>query len=233
MNELNRPNHVAIIVDGNGRWAEERGLNRSKGQDEGLKNLKKISDYILTKGVKYLSLFVFSTENFKREKKEVNHLMTLFKKTFKKESNYFLKKNIKVIFSGSKENLDKSIIKVINETTEITKNCTKGICNICLNYGGQQEIIDAINKILKNNIKEINKEEFNKYLYQDIPPIDLMIRTSGEQRISNFMLYQLAYAELYFTNTYFPAFTENDFNEALINYNKRNRRFGNAKSNIK
>lgn len=233
MNELNIPNHVAIIVDGNGRWAEERGLNRSKGHDEGLKNLKKISDYILTKGVKYLSLFVFSTENFKREKKEVNHLMTLFKKTFKKESNYFLKKNIKVIFSGSKENLDKSIIKVINETTEITKNCTKGICNICLNYGGQQEIIDAVNKILKNNIEEINKEEFNKYLYQDIPPIDLMIRTSGEQRISNFMLYQLAYAELYFTNTYFPAFTENDFDEALINYNKRNRRFGNAKSNIK
>ncbi len=233
MNELNIPNHVAIIVDGNGRWAEERGLNRSKGHDEGLKNLKKISDYILTKGVKYLSLFVFSTENFKREKKEVNHLMTLFKKTFKKESNYFLKKNIKVIFSGSKENLDKSIIKVINETTEITKNCTKGICNICLNYGGQQEIIDAVNKILKNNIEEINKEEFNKYLYQDIPPIDLMIRTSGEQRISNFMLYQLAYAELYFTNTYFPAFTENDFDEALINYNKRNRRFGNAKSNKK
>lgn len=233
MNELNIPNHVAIIVDGNGRWAEERGLNRSKGHDEGLKNLKKISDYILTKGVKYLSLFVFSTENFKREKKEVNHLMTLFKKTFKKESNYFLKKNIKVIFSGSKENLDKSIIKVINETTEITKNCTKGICNICLNYGGQQEIIDAVNKILKNNIKEINKEEFNKYLYQNIPPIDLMIRTSGEQRISNFMLYQLAYAELYFTNTYFPAFTENDFDEALKSYNKRNRRFGNAKSNIK
>ena len=233
MNELNIPNHVAIIVDGNGRWAEERGLNRSKGHDEGLKNLKKISDYILTKGVKYLSLFVFSTENFKREKKEVNHLMTLFKKTFKKESNYFLKKNIKVIFSGSKENLDKSIIKVINETTEITKNCNKGICNICLNYGGQQEIIDAVNKILKSNIKEINKEEFNKYLYQDIPAIDLMIRTSGEQRISNFMLYQLAYAELYFTNTYFPAFTENDFDEALKNYNKRNRRFGNAKSNIK
>ena len=125
MNELNIPNHVAIIVDGNGRWAEERGLNRSKGHDEGLKNLKKISDYILTKGVKYLSLFVFSTENFKREKKEVNHLMTLFKKTFKKESNYFLKKNIKVIFSGSKENLDKSIIKVINETTEITKRSLK------------------------------------------------------------------------------------------------------------
>lgn len=220
------PNHIAIIVDGNRRWAKEHNKTPMQGHDEGLKNLKSISDYILSKGVKYLSLFVFSTENFKRDEKEVKHLMKLFTNTFKKEKNYFLEKNIKVIFSGKKENLSKEVINSINETELCTKDCTKGICNICLNYGGQSEIVDAVNKILKDNKKEITIEDFNNYLYQNIPPIDLMIRTSGEYRISNFMLWQLAYSELYFINKNFPDFKEEDLDKALLEFSKRDRRFG-------
>ena len=154
-NDLIIPNHVAIIVDGNRRWAREKNKTPMEGHDEGLKNLKTLSDYILTKGVKILSLFVFSTENFKRNEQEVNHLMKLFINTFKKEKNYFLEKNIKVIFSGKRENLSKNVVNAIEETEELTKNCTKGICNICLNYGGQSEIVEATNKIIKSGIREI------------------------------------------------------------------------------
>ena len=226
MNNITIPTHVAIIVDGNRRWAKNNNKSSKEGHNEGLKNIKKISDYILTKGVKYLSLFVFSTENSKREESEVKHLMNLFVNTFKKEKNFFLEKNIKIIFSSKKDNLSKEIINAMEESEYLTKDCTKGICNICFNYGGQTEIIDAINKILKSNKKEITIEEFNKYLYQDIPPIDLMIRTSGEHRISNFMLWQLAYSELYFVEKNFPDFNEIDFDNALIEYSKRDRRFG-------
>jgi len=220
------PTHIAIIVDGNGRWATTHGKTRSEGHDEGLKNLKIISEHILNKKVKYLSLFIFSTENFKRNELEVKHLMNLFTTTFKKEKNFFLEKNIKVVFSGKKENLPKSVIKSMKETEKITKDCTGGICNFCLNYGGQSEIVDAVNKIIKDKKDNITIEEFNKYLYQDLPPIDLMIRTSGELRISNFMLWQLAYSELYFSKTYFPALTTEEVDEILEEYTNRNRRFG-------
>lgn len=226
MENSNIPKHVAIIVDGNRRWAKEQGKPTSKGHNEGLKNLKIISEYILSKGIKYLSLFVFSTENFKRDEKEVKYLMDLFIKAFKKEKNYFLKNNIKVIFSGRKINLPKEVIESIEEIEKTTKDCTKGTCNFCLNYGGQSEIIDAVNNIIKDNKKEITTEDFEKYLYQNLPPIDLMIRTSGEIRISNFMLWQLAYAELHFTKTYFPALTKEEIDEILIEFSKRNRRFG-------
>ena len=225
-NNLIIPNHVAIIVDGNRRWAKEKNKTSMEGHNAGLKNLKILSDYILSKGIKYLSLFVFSTENFKRDEKEVKHLMKLFVNTFKKEKNYFLEKDIKIIFSGKKDNLPKDVIKSIEESEKLTKNCKKGTCNICLNYGGQSEIVDAVNKILKTGKTEITIEEFNDYLYQTLPPIDLMIRTSGEIRISNFMLWQLAYSELYFTNTYFPDFTEKDFDNALLEFSKRDRRYG-------
>ena len=226
MKDINLPKHVAIIVDGNRRWAKEQGLPTTKGHNEGLKNLKIISKYILSKGIKYLSLFVFSTENFKRDEKEVKHLMDLFIKAFKKEKNYFYKNNIKVIFSGRKTNLPTEVLNAIEEIETATKDCTKGICNFCLNFGGQSEILDAVNKIIKDTKKEVTIQEFEKYLYQELPPIDLMIRTSGEIRISNFMLWQLAYAELHFTNTYFPALTKEEVDEILIEFSKRNRRFG-------
>lgn len=227
-NELKIPNHVAIILDGNGRWAKERGMNRSKGHEAGFKNLKKLSKYILSKGIKILSVYAFSTENFNRSTEEVDFLMNLFVKGFKKEKNYFNKENIKVVFSGRRENLRKDVLISIDELTDLTKNNTGGILNICLNYGGRFEIIDACKKIIESNIKinDIDEELFSKYLYQDLPPIDLLIRTSGEIRISNFMLWQMSYAEFYFPTTYFPDFNEKEFDKAIIEYTKRDRRFG-------
>ncbi len=231
MENLKIPNHVAIIVDGNGRWAKERGKSRLEGHDEGFKTLKKISKYALKKGIKVLSLYVFSTENFKRDKDEVKHLMDIFVIMFKKEKDFFIKNNIKVVFSGRDEPLPKKVIEARDKLTKLTENNTGGILNVCINYGGRAEIVDATKKIIKDGIKEedITEELFSKYLYQDLPDVDLMIRTSGELRLSNFLLWQNSYAEFYFPETKFPDFTEEDFDEAIEIYNNRDRRFGNAK----
>ena len=231
MMELKIPNHVAIIVDGNGRWAKERGLPRLKGHDAGFKNLKKISKHILAKGVKYLSLYVFSTENFKRDKAEVDHLMDLFVKMFDKNIDFFMKNDIKVVFSGRNEPLPERVIKARDKMALLTQNNKSGTLNICLNYGGRAEIVDATKKIISAGLKpeDIDEETFKKYLYQDLPDVDLMIRTSGELRLSNFLLYQNSYAEFYFPETKFPDFTTKDFDEAIEIYNGRDRRFGNAK----
>ena len=228
---LKIPNHVAIIVDGNGRWAKERGLSRMKGHDEGFKNLKEMGKYILSKGIKILSVYVFSTENFKRSEEEVNHLMDLFVLMFKKDKNFFMKNNIKVVFSGGDEPLPKKVIEARDKLVDLTKNNTGGILNVCMNYGGRAEIVNATKRIIRDNIKQedINEELFSKYLYQDLPDVDLMIRTSGEIRISNFLLWQISYAELYFPNTYFPDFKKEDFDKAIVEYTKRDRRFGGIK----
>jgi undecaprenyl diphosphate synthase len=227
---MNVPNHVGIIVDGNGRWAKEKGLSRSMGHKAGADNLKTLSLYIFDQGVKYLSLYIFSTENFKRDIDEVNYLMDLFILMFKKEFKIYKDKNIKVVFSGRKDHLNDNVIDAMNTIEKETKDNNKGILNFCLNYGSQYEIIDAVNKIIKDNVHEIDLESFNKYLYQDLPPLDLVIRTSGEQRLSNFMLYQSAYAELCFINKYFPDFNEQAFDDAIIEYNQRDRRFGGVKN---
>lgn len=228
---MNKLNHVAIIVDGNGRWAKERGKIRSEGHLAGAKNLEKIIFHVAdTTDIKVLSLYVFSTENFKRDVKEVDYLMNLFIQGFKNDFYYFNKENIKVVFSGRKNNLNKAVLGAMQKMTEKTKNNTKGILNICLNYGGRAEIIDAANKIVKEGIKEVNEEIFTKYLYQNMPDVDLLIRTSGELRISNFMLWQLSYAEMYFPTCNFPDFNEQEYDKALIEYTKRDRRFGGLKS---
>ncbi len=231
MEELKIPNHVALIVDGNGRWAKNRNLPRMKGHDAGFKTLKKICKYALSRGVKVMSLYVFSTENFKRSKEEVDHLMDLFVLMFQKEKNFFIENDIKVVFSGADAPLPKKVIKLRDKLAELTKNNKNGIVNICLNYGGRREIVDATKKIIDEGIKssEITEEVFEKHLYQELPPVDLMIRTSGELRISNFLLWQLAYAEFYFPHILFPDFTEADFDDAILAYNNRDRRFGNAK----
>ena len=225
---LKIPNHVAIIVDGNGRWAKEKGMPRLKGHDAGYDNLKNIGKYILSKGIKVLSIYVFSTENFKREQKEVGHLMDLFVIMYQRDKNFFMKNNIKVVFSGREEPLPKKVIAAKNKLTELTKNNTGGILNVCLNYGGRAEIVDACKRILKDEISEedVTEEVFTQYMYQELPDVDLMIRTSGELRISNFLLWQLSYAEFYFTNTLFPDFHEDDFDKAILEYTKRDRRFG-------
>lgn len=229
---LKVPNHVAIIVDGNGRWAKERNLSRMKGHDAGFENLKQLSKYILSKGIKILSVYVFSTENFKRDKEEVDHLMDLFVLMFKKDKNFFMKNNIKVVFSGADEPLPKKVIEARDKLTEMTKDNTGGIFNVCLNYGGRKEIVEATKKIIKDgiNVNDINEEMFSHYMYQDLPDIDLMIRTSGELRLSNFLLWQNSYAEFYFPKTKFPDFKEKDFDEAILEYTKRDRRFGGIKN---
>lgn len=234
--EYKYPNHVAIIMDGNGRWAQKRGLKRTKGHQKGADVLKKISEYVYDKNIKVLSVFAFSTENWKRDKEEVDYLMDLFLKAFKENFESVKKKGVKVIFSGVKTKLSDKVLKAMKDMQNETKYNTNGIFNICLNYGGQDEIIEATKKIstdIKNNnidINEIDSNLFNKYLFNDLPPIDLLIRTSGEYRISNFMLWQMAYAELYFTDVLWPDFNEEELDKAIESYSKRDRRFGSVKN---
>lgn len=226
------PNHVGIIVDGNGRWATQKGKKRSEGHLAGSKNLDNLCQYIFDKGVKILSLYVFSTENFKRSDEEVNYLMDLFIKKFKNDFKIFNKKDIRIVFSGRREPLRQEILDIIDDITYKTKDNKSGILNFCLNYGSHAEIIDAVKKINKdiiNNklvIDELNDDIFKNYLYNNLPDVDLLIRTGGEVRLSNFMLWQCAYAELYFTDILFPDFNEAELEKALDSYSKRDRRYG-------
>lgn len=235
MEKLKIPYHVGIILDGNGRWATERGLKRSEGHKAGFETLKILSKHVFTRGVKVLSVFAFSTENFNRTKDEVDYLMNLFLKGFKSSIKEFNKNNIKVVFSGRKEPLSDKVYDSMKSLEKETLNNTGGILNICLNYGGQTEIVDTtkklINDVLDGKIKteDITPEIFMKNLYNDLPPMDFLIRTSGEIRVSNFMLFSLAYAEMYFPLTYFPDFKEDEFDKALEEYTKRDRRFGKNK----
>lgn len=235
MNEKNIPYHVGIIMDGNRRWAVEHGNKKSDGHKEGYNTIKEISKHIYKEGVKILSIFAFSTDNFKRSEKEVTYLMDLFIKGFKELKKTYNEDNIKLIFSGKREPLRKDVLKAMDEIVESTKNNTGGILNICLNYGGQAEIIDTTKKLIKKvqnneiNIDEITEETFRQNLYNDLPPIDLIIRTSGELRLSGFMLYNSPYAELYFSELYFPDFKMNEVKKALEEYSKRERRYGETK----
>ena len=231
MDNIKIPNHVGIILDGNGRWAKEKGLKRTAGHLAGYKNLLDISKYIFDKGTKYLSVFAFSTENFNRPQEEVDYLMDLFIKGFSRDSGFFNKENVKVIFSGKRDKLNDKVLAAMDKMVNDTKNNTKGTVNICLNYGGRSEIVDAVNKIVNDGVKDITEDTFKKYLYHELPDIDFMIRTSGEIRISNFMLWQISYAELYFPKCYFPDFNHEEYDKALIEYTKRDRRFGGLNKN--
>jgi undecaprenyl diphosphate synthase len=226
------PNHLAIIMDGNGRWAQERNLKRTEGHKEGSKTLNKVAIHAMKRGVKVFSVFAFSTENFNRSEEEVNYLMNLFVTKFISEIPFFNKNNVKVIFSGREYPLKKDVINSMKMLMDATKDNNKLIFNICLNYGGQSEIVDACKKIARDviikkmSINDIDENSFNEYLYNNLPPIDLLIRTSGEERVSNFMLYQLSYAEMYFPRVYFPDFDEEELDKAFIEYTNRDRRFG-------
>lgn len=226
------PKHVGIIMDGNGRWAKERGLPRSLGHKEGANNLKKLLPYVYDTGVRYVTVYAFSTENFSRDSEEVNYLMNLFTTFFKRDFKEIIKRDVKVVFSGRREPLPVSVLESMDYLTEATKNGQNGILNICINYGSQFEIVDMVKKISEKvmnqeiSISDITKEVIEENLYNELPPIDLVIRTSGEQRSSNFMMYQSAYAEYYFPKTYFPDFDFKEFDLAIEEYNKRNRRFG-------
>ncbi len=226
------PKHVGIIVDGNGRWATKRGLPRSMGHKAGAENLKKICLYLDEIGVKYLSVYVFSTENFKRDNKEVDFLMDLFVKMFKSEFDEIIERGIKVVFSGRRNRLRKEVLEAMDYLEEATSENHNSCLNICLNYGGQSEIVDMTKKVCQMykdgeiSLDDIDVELVSKNLYNDLPPVDFLIRTSGELRLSNFMLYQASYAELYFPDIYFPDLTEKDIDEAMEEFNRRNRRFG-------
>lgn len=230
--ELIVPNHIGIIMDGNGRWAQERGLARTMGHKKALENLKEVLIHMADIGVKYASLYAFSTENFKRDVKEVNFLMNLFIISFKKEFNFLKSKNVKVVFSGRREPLSEEVLDAMDTLEEETKENTDLVLNICLNYGGQAEIVDMTKKICEMyksgsvTLNEITPEFVEKNLYRDLPPLDFVIRTSGELRLSNFMLFQAAYAEFYFPEVYFPDFDVEEFDKAIEVFNKRNRRFG-------
>jgi undecaprenyl diphosphate synthase len=231
---LKIPRHVAIIVDGNGRWAKERGLTRMQGHDAGFKNLKKLANHIFDRGIKVASFYVFSTENFKRSAEEVGHLMDIFVILCRRELKTFMKNNIKVVFSGGDAPLPQKVIEARDWIAEQTKNNTGGIINFCLNYGGRAEIVHAVKRIAAeksaDEIANLTEQAFSKYLYQDVPDVDLMIRTSGELRLSNFLLWQNSYAELYFPKIKFPDFSADDFDQALIEYTLRDRRFGGIKN---
>lgn len=225
MNNIIVPNHIGIIMDGNRRWAKEKNKKTIEGHLAGANRIISLAKYIFDKGVKYLSIYAFSTENFNRSAEEVSYLMSLIIKFFNERVHELHDYNIKIVVSGLRDNLSKDVLKCIDNVVELTKNNTGGVLNVCLNYGGRREIVDAVNKIKEDNIT-VTEDNFGKYLYNDLPDLDFVIRTSGEERISNFMLWQISYAEFYFPKVYFPDFDEKEFDKALEIYNNRNRRFG-------
>lgn len=218
------PTHIAIIMDGNGRWAKAKNLPRSKGHQEGAHSVEIITKAAHKLGVKYLTLYAFSTENWARPKTEILALMNLLDETLDKFLNN-PNKNIKVIFSSSRKKLPKKILTKMDKVEkESAKN--KGITlNLAIDYGARQEILQAISKLQEKNLKP-TQANFEKCLYNNLPDPDLVIRTSGEQRLSNFLLWQAAYSEFYFTKTLWPDFREKELLEAIKDFANRQRRFG-------
>lgn len=227
------PQHLAIIMDGNGRWAKERGLPRSAGHKEGVKAVKRVISNCIDLNIPILTLFAFSTENWKRPKNEVFYLIKLFNKAINREKENLIKNNIRINFLGRTKGLPDSIIKLMNEVAELTKKNNKLILNIAINYGGRAEIVDAINSIIpmvyekKIKIEDINENTVRDNLYtHGLPDPDLLIRTAGEMRISNFMIWQIAYAEFWVTPVYWPDFDKINLIEAIKDFQKRVRKFG-------
>lgn len=224
------PYHLGIIMDGNRRWAEKKGFYSLMGHRRGSETLKKIGKACRKKGVKILTLYAFSAENWNRSKKEVKYFMNLIKETLDGDSVKKLHQDgIKIKIAGQKEKFSKPIQKLIKEIEELTKNNKKGILNVALGYGGRAEIVEAVKKIIKKKIpaSRITEETIRKNLWiADKAYPDLIIRTSGDQRLSNFLLWQAAYSELYFSKKYWPDFTEKDLDLAFREYARRYRKFG-------
>ncbi len=221
------PQHIAFIMDGNGRWAKKRGFVRTVGHKNGVISLEKVIKHSYKLGIKVVSFFAFSTENWNRPKDEVDYIFKLVEDYLRDNKDKFVENNIKIRIIGDITKLKKSLQKHIIEAQELTKDCDGISLNVCLNYGSRAEIIMAINQIIKDGIKQVDDEIFRKYLQtQGIVDPDLIIRTSGEYRLSNFMLYQGAYSELYFPKTRWPDFKEKQLEKAIIEYQKRERRFG-------
>lgn len=221
------PTHLGLILDGNRRWAREQGLPTFEGHRRGYDNLKEITKAAINSGVAFVSAFIFSTENWNRTADEVKYLMGLAYNVVTKDIEELNKENIRVLWLGSRDRLSQKLIDAIEKAQELTKSNTRGTLALCFNYGGQQEIADAASQLAESG-QVITTESLQKALYQpDVPNIDFIIRTSGEQRISNYMLWRSAYAELYFAAKHWPAFTTDDLKEALAEFAARQRRFGN------
>ncbi len=226
-NNIIMPKHVAIIMDGNGRWAKKRGLPRSYGHKVGTENVRKIVKYCSKKNIEYLTVYAFSTENFKRPQDEVGTLMKLLVEYFNKETEELRQNGVRLNIIGDISAFSPVVQEAINNGIEKTKDCKDLVFSIALNYGSRSEIVRAIKKIKEDNVEDINEETVSKYLDTfDMPDPDLIIRTSGEERLSNFLLYQAAYSEFYFTDCLWPDFNESEFDKALNEYSKRSRRFG-------
>lgn len=223
------PKHVGYIVDGNRRWAKERGLSTFDGHVAGYDIFYDIIAATFNAGAEYISAYIFSTENWKRNEDEVDKLMSLILKALSTKISIFTKNNIKLLFLGSRENLSASVIKAINKAEEKTANNSDGTMVLCFNYGGHQEIVDAVKKIVQSgcDVDSIDEALIEKNLYSpEIPPVDLIVRTSGEQRISNFMLWRAAYSEFIFLEKYWPDMTKEDVAAIMEEFSSRSRRFG-------
>ncbi|MEZ4908056.1 MAG: isoprenyl transferase [Saprospiraceae bacterium] len=222
------PQHVAIIMDGNGRWAKAKGMPRVVGHREGVNTVREISEIAVELNVKYLTLYAFSTENWNRPALEVNALMSLLVSSIKKEMNSLMKNGIKLCAIGDIKNLHEKSYKSLKKGIEDTKNNEKLTLILALNYSGKWDILNAINTILKDgNIKEVDEDVFSSYLdASQYPDPELMIRTGGEMRLSNFLLWESAYSELYFTDVKWPEFDKEAFCKAIYDYQNRERRFG-------
>ncbi len=223
------PAHIAIIPDGNRRWAKEHGLSTLEGHKMGVEAFERIGDAALARGVKYLTFWGFSTENWSRSKREVAYLMKLFRWVFTNKIDDFNKKNIKINVLGRVEMFSKELQRMINGAIRLTKNNTYGVVNLALNYGGRAELIDMVKKALSMKIspQAVTEERLASLLYApNVPDPDLIIRTSGEQRLSGFLPWQGVYSELYFSKKYWPDFNERDLDRAIATFQDRQRRFG-------
>ena len=216
--------HIAFIMDGNGRWASMRGLNRNVGHKHGLSTVENVIDWCKQAGIKAVSLYVLSTENWKRPKKEVDGIFLLAKKYLNKFES-FCENGVKVVVSGSKDRLPVELVSKIESIQQKTMHHEEITVNLCINYGGRSEIVDAVNKILVNG-GTVSEEALLSAMYVDLPEPDMIVRTGGHMRLSNFLLYQSAYSELYFTDTLWPDFSKQEFDKILEIYYGRVRNFG-------
>ncbi|MDB5185599.1 MAG: uppS [Candidatus Saccharibacteria bacterium] len=229
MSETTVPIHVGLIMDGNRRWAKEQGLLALAGHEKGMQTLVDVSLHGFENGVQYISAYAFSTENWSRTQEEVSYLMGLILKGVERYLDIFHEAGIKIVFLGSREGVSEPVIKAAEKTEERTKNNTNGTLAICFNYGGKEEIVHAVKQIMEQGVKpeEVTADVIAGALYYpEVPPVDLLIRTSGEQRTSGFMLYRSDYAELLFIRKHWPDMNKEDFNNALAEYAARKRRFG-------
>lgn len=222
-----KPTHVAIIMDGNGRWAQRRGLPRIEGHRRGALKAEKVVEWAAELSIKYVTFYTFSTENWKRPREEIEYLFSLLVKLLRQKLKKMIEEGVRIRFAGVIEELPKEVANFCRECEEKTRHNDKIHAILALNYGGRREIVAAFNRAIENGVMRLDETQFRNWLYlPDVPDPDLVIRTSGEMRISNFLLWQIAYSELYFTRVLWPDFTKQDLLRAIEDYERRQRRFG-------